>query len=96
VRAVNDGGGEVFAARVPVVGRARVAAFFAKLARTRPPVAAAALRELNGAPALVVAYAHAPPRHPARAVTWCEATPDGVIVGLHTVVAPRKLTAVAW
>ncbi|MGV9314986.1 RNA polymerase sigma factor SigJ [Streptomyces sp. NPDC003691] len=52
----SDGGGKVFAARVPVVGRARVAQFVSGLLRNFVPGQAwIAIHDVNGAPGLVAA-----------------------------------------
>ncbi|MEO3978925.1 RNA polymerase sigma factor SigJ [Streptomyces sp. CAU 1734] len=51
----SDGGGRVLAARLPVVGRAKVANFIEHLVRGFDPAAnPLAVREVNGAPGLIV------------------------------------------
>jgi RNA polymerase sigma-70 factor (ECF subfamily) len=89
VRAVNDGGGEFFAARVPVVGRAKVARFYTKIA-ARGQLVGAAFVELNGAPAILARFAPAEGVAPV-VVTRVEVDADGRIAELHSVLAPRKL-----
>src|SRR5262245_14601045 len=53
VRTVNDGAGEVHAARRPVIGRERVARFYTNIASRTPGAADVEFRTLNGLPALV-------------------------------------------
>jgi RNA polymerase sigma-70 factor (ECF subfamily) len=93
VVALNDGGGVYAAARVPVVGRERVARFHRKIVRIGQPLTHAELRELNGLPALVAAYPEDPKRpHLApRFVVLPLPDRSGRIRMLCTVVAPDKL-----
>lgn len=93
VVALNDGGGVYAAARVPVVGRERVARFHRKVVRVGQPLTHAELRELNGLPALVAAYPEDPKRpHLApRFVVLPLPDRSGRIRMLCTVVAPDKL-----
>jgi len=93
VRALSDGGGEVHAARVPVVGRAKVARFYANIARRRSPDTRFAVRMLNGLPALVITFGTGG-GEPRSIVTRLDVDDDGRIVNLHSVLARRKLTAV--
>jgi hypothetical protein len=95
VRTVNDGGGEFFAARVPVVGRAKVAGLYLKLTRTGGAVARAAVRTLNGLPALVLEFAETKPGIASRMVLRCETDEQGRIEEIQMVLATRKLTAIA-
>ena len=53
VVALSDGGGEFFAARVPIIGRDRVFRFYSNIARARAASATFEVRNLNGLPALV-------------------------------------------
>lgn len=95
VRQLSDGGGEFVTARVPVVGRQKVALFnsrviqLAKLTELRFE-----WRMLNGLPALVTEYPQAPPQYAKRVVTICELDADDRIKRIHNVSATRKLTAV--
>lgn len=95
VRQLSDGGGEFFAARVPVVGRKKVALFYQKI------ISGIALhkprnewRIINGAPALVTTLDHNAPGYARRIVTQCECDDEGRISRIHVVLATRKLTAV--
>ena len=53
VRALSDGAGEFFAARVPVIGREQVMHFYMSTAAIRSTDFRAALQLINGMPALV-------------------------------------------
>lgn len=92
VRQLGDGGGEFFAARVPIVGRARVARFLLGLRKHQDPGARMALRTLNGLPALVLQQAPRPGVAP-RLVMQCEMGADGLVRAVYSVLATGKLTA---
>jgi RNA polymerase sigma-70 factor (ECF subfamily) len=94
VRAVSDGGGEFFAARVPVVGRARVLRFYGNVARRHFEGMRSEIRTINGLPAIVTAIPGAPRGTPPLLVTRAEVDAEGRIRELHSVLATRKLTAV--
>jgi RNA polymerase sigma factor (sigma-70 family) len=96
VRAVNDGGGEYFAARVPIVGAGRVAKFHLNISRRRAPDARFAVRMVNGLPALVGTFHDDRRREPPRMVLRCEIDREGRIARLYSVLASRKLTAVRF
>ncbi|MEU0156587.1 RNA polymerase sigma factor SigJ [Micromonospora fulviviridis] len=82
----NDGGGQVSAARNPVLGAERIARFFSGLYHRRHPGVRGAPIELNGAPALLL---HLPsgPRY-----TLSVAAADGRITGFYLIGNPDKLT----
>jgi RNA polymerase sigma-70 factor (ECF subfamily) len=94
VRAVSDGGGEFHAARVPVIGRRKVASFYTKIAARRP-VLASELRMLNGLPAVVAELGGGRPGEASRIVIRVDVADDGRIRRLDTVLTSRKLTAIA-
>jgi RNA polymerase sigma-70 factor (ECF subfamily) len=96
-RALSDGGGEFFAALRPVTGRERVAALFVGLLRKqRGRDFRVAVRELNGAPALVAEQdAAGNPRIATRFVVQCDVDAAGQITALYVVLASAKLTALA-
>src|SRR5262245_5390818 len=96
VRTVNDGAGEVHAARKPVVGRARVARFYTNIATRSPGEVAVDIRLLNGLPALVIARGGGQAGTAARFIVRCDLAADGRIRQLHAVLATRKLTAVRF
>jgi RNA polymerase sigma-70 factor (ECF subfamily) len=91
-RALSDGGGEFLAARVPVIGKSKVAKFMVKIAAARAP-SVARLERLNGAPALVAEFA-APPRGEAlRVVLSCDVDAAGLITRVYSILATAKLRA---
>jgi RNA polymerase sigma-70 factor (ECF subfamily) len=96
VRSVTDGGGAFTALRAPLVGKAAVIRFHLETARRRAPVSSTELRCINGAAALVVVTRPLRPQMAPRLVLRCEVDPEGRIRELHTVLNPRKLTAVRF
>jgi RNA polymerase sigma-70 factor (ECF subfamily) len=95
VRVLSDGGGEFHAARVPVVGRERVARFYRNITRRRLEGSRAEIRMINGLPALVAHFSVGLEGEAARVVTRCEIDDDGRIREIHAILATRKLTAIA-
>ncbi|MDX2044408.1 MAG: sigma-70 family RNA polymerase sigma factor [Acidobacteriota bacterium] len=95
VRQLSDGGDEFITARVPIIGRAKVALFnlrviqLAKLTEVK-----FGWQMLNGLPALVTDYPQAPSPYAKRVVTLCELDAEGRIKRIHNVSATRKLTAI--
>jgi RNA polymerase sigma factor (sigma-70 family) len=94
VRAVNDGAGEFFAARVPIVGPPRVARFHWNISQRRVVGVHFEMRMINGLPALVGEFHDGKQGQPPRTVLRCEIADDGRIAWLYSVVATRKLTAI--
>jgi len=95
VRQLSDGGGEFITARVPVVGREKVALFNLRVIRlAKLTELKFEWRMLNGLPALVVEYPQAPPQYAKRIVMLCELDAEGRIRRLMNVAATRKLTAI--
>jgi RNA polymerase sigma-70 factor (ECF subfamily) len=95
VTALSDGGGEFFAARVPVVGRERVLKFYGNVVQRRgDTVSRVAL--VNGLPALVSEFRHEIPRQATRLVTCFTVDDDGRIDRIYSILATRKLTAVRF
>jgi RNA polymerase sigma factor (sigma-70 family) len=90
VRALTDGGGAYFAARVPVVGRAKVANFALRL-QELTPVTRLDVVMANGLPALDMGLW---PKHGVapRALLQIHVDDAGRITLITSVVAPRKLT----
>jgi RNA polymerase sigma-70 factor (ECF subfamily) len=98
VRHTSDGGGEFHAARVPIVGREKVLLFNSRLLQ----IAAAhsyevhsEWRVLNGLPAVVFEIPNIPAGFASRTVLLCQLDANGQIAQLHSVLASRKLTAIA-
>jgi len=97
VRAVSDGAGEFHAARVPIVGRIRVARFHWNITRRRMVGVSpsADIRLLNGLPALIVEMPDGLRGEAKRFVIRADVDGDGRIVALHSILATRKLSAVS-
>ncbi|WP_163993840.1 sigma-70 family RNA polymerase sigma factor [Pyxidicoccus caerfyrddinensis] len=95
VRALTDGGGQVRAAQVPVVGAKRVLTFLQRLMELRGPPVAFEIQMLNGLPALVTVFADAKdPMYASHAVLRVDVDADGRITRLHSVLTDRKLSGV--
>ena len=97
VRHVSDGGGEFHAAKVPIVGRAKVLLFNSRLLQIAQANALdvhSEWRLLNGLPALVFQVPNIAPGFASRTVLLCQLDADGRIAQLHSVLASRKLKAV--
>jgi len=95
VRALSDGGGEFFAARVPLVGPARVLKFFGNVTRRLHGEVTSRLTTLNGAPALVTELAGPGRGQAPRFVTLVALDDQGRVERIYSVLASRKLTALA-
>ena len=97
VRAVSDGGGEFHAARVPLVGPARVARFYTNIATRGLAAARSEIRMLNGLPALVTTLEAPRPGYAPLFVTRLDVDADGRVDRIYSVLATRKLSAItAW
>lgn len=96
VRSVTDGGGRYTALKQPLIGKAPVARFHLETAKRRAPVSRTELRWINGVAALVVATRPLRPQMAPQLVLRCEVDADGRIRELHTILNPRKLTAVRF
>lgn len=95
VRSVTDSGGAFSAAHNVVVGRSRVARLSLGLARKLAGSVSASFRRLNGAPAAILEVAGASGRTAPRIVFRIELADDGRIVEIQSVLASRKLAALA-
>ncbi|RKH91313.1 RNA polymerase subunit sigma, partial [Corallococcus sp. AB038B] len=95
VLTLTDGRGEVRAAQVPMVGAKRVLTFLTRLMELRGTPLAVELQWLNGLPALALVYAPAKdPLLATNVVVRVELGADGRIACIHSVLTPRKLSAV--
>jgi RNA polymerase sigma-70 factor (ECF subfamily) len=94
VVALSDGGGEFFAARVPLRGPERVTRFFSTVTRKRAFEARSEFRMVNGVPALVSDFLDDPRGAPPRMVLVPQIDAAGRLVALYAIVASRKLTAI--
>lgn len=95
-RQLSDGGGEFHAARVPIVGRAKLALFYGTAIRQAAKAERQVqfeIRSLNGLPALYVLNPGAGPGYAPRLVLSFELDADGYIRRIYSVLASRKLTA---
>ncbi|HWQ31667.1 MAG TPA: sigma-70 family RNA polymerase sigma factor [Blastocatellia bacterium] len=92
-RHLSDGGGEFVAARVPIVGRDKVALFNSRVVKLAAGGWRFEWRIINGLPALVVEYPKAPQGYARLQITTCELDADGRIRQIYSVLATRKLTA---
>ncbi|QRK10693.1 hypothetical protein JQX13_11800 [Archangium violaceum] len=91
VRALTDGGGETYSARVPVVGLKRVALFCRRVFELRGTPDTVEWRMLNGLPALVVGWHENKPGRANRAVIRVDVDAEGRITESHLVQTSRKL-----
>lgn len=89
VTLVSDGGGLTGAPRKPIHGPAYVAQAFILLSRRRPEGSRVEIRQVNGAPGVVITSG----RTPVVAATLYLV--DGVIDTIHVVSNPEKLTGVS-
>jgi len=96
VRSITDGGGVYTALREPLVGKHAVARFHLETARRRAPISRTELRWVNGTAALTVVTRPLRPQMAPELVLRCEVDDDGRIREIHTILNPRKLTAVRF
>ncbi|MEW6270577.1 MAG: hypothetical protein AB1689_14915 [Thermodesulfobacteriota bacterium] len=96
VVALTDGGGEFFAARVPVVGRDRVLKFYGNVVQRRPGVTSSRMAIVNGLPALVSEFVQEVPRQATRLVTCFTVDGQGHIDRIYSVLATAKLAAMRF
>lgn len=95
VVSVSDGGGEFFAARVPVVGRAKVALMLTKLVQATAAMSSRTrVTELNGLFAVATERDQAPHGLAPKVATLFQLDEEGLIERIYFVLASRKLTAV--
>lgn len=99
-RHLSDGGGEFFAARVPIEGREKILNFYATLNKKFATLAEQGasmrveFRMLNGLPALITELPSLGDGYAPRTITLCDLDRQGRIKRMHVVLASRKLTAV--
>lgn len=93
VRALNDGAGEYSAARVPVLGRAKVILFHSKLARVQTVLVGFEPVVVNGLPALFLRYRPQRANEAPRVLVRIEVDAEGRIAEIQSILATRKLTA---
>jgi len=93
VVALSDGGGQFFAARVPIVGVERVAKFYGNVATRSMAGASYEMTMLNGLPAVVTEIRGAASGQATRLVTAIALDGEGRVARIWSVLATRKLTA---
>jgi RNA polymerase sigma factor (sigma-70 family) len=94
VVSLSDGGGEVFAAKVPVVGRAKVTLMLSNLFKATAGFASKSrVVELNGLYAVATEREGAPPGYAGKLATLFQLDGEGLIERIYFVMASRKLTA---
>lgn len=91
VRVLSDGGGEFFAARKPVVGAAKVAGFYLKLARSEAAIESLDLRSLGGVPTFVVQRPHATGQSAPTVCLQVLVNDEGRISHVYSVLASAKV-----
>jgi RNA polymerase sigma-70 factor (ECF subfamily) len=96
VVSMSDGGGEVTAARQPVRGRDRVLRLILGLAAKSLVEPRFDIRSLNGSPAIVVEDVYRSSKLASRYTIHFNLDQEGRIRGLHSVLAPSKLSAVKF
>lgn len=94
VVSVSDGGGEFFAAKVPVVGRAKVALLLSNLFKaTAGFTSKSRVVELNGLFAVATERENAPPGYAGKLAMLFQLDGEGLIERIYFVMASRKLKA---
>jgi len=96
VVALSDGGGEFFAARVPILGRERVFKFYSNIARHRLAHGDFEIKNLNGLPALVGRFDDGLVGQPPRLVQHLILDHAGHVRQILSVLATPKLSAVSF
>jgi RNA polymerase sigma-70 factor (ECF subfamily) len=94
VRSLSDGGGEFHGARVPVLGRDKVARLYLGLSR-KASGGQFELRMLNGLPAVVAHIPDSGAGWARRIAFQCLLDDDGKIVAVYAILASRKLSALS-
>jgi len=96
VVSVSDGGGEFFAAKVPVIGREKVTLFLANLFKLTAGIETQQkVVELNGLFAVTTERTNAPEGYAPRVASLFQLNDEGLIERIYFVMASRKLTRLA-
>ena len=93
VRAVTDANGEFTALFQPLVGRPRVAKFFAQFSESRRKEIVFAIRHVNGLPAADIEVAAPRGRRPPRLLLSIDLNPNGDIVNIWVIASSFKLAS---
>ena len=94
VTALADGGGRFYAAKVPVIGRQKVAMLFSRIAPETSETLGLDICLLNGQPALVIERPEAPEGFAAFFTLAIDLDASGRILHTYTTLSPDKLTHV--
>lgn len=94
VQSIHDAGGEFLAAGIPVVGREKVALFYARIRPQDGERLVTEPRVLNGLPGVVTERPDAPEGLARRWAYSLELDTEGLIRRSYAVLSTRKLTAV--
>jgi RNA polymerase sigma-70 factor (ECF subfamily) len=96
VVSISDGGGEFFAAKIPVAGREKVALFLSNLFRAGAEFPAkTTVIELNGLFGIATEREAAPAGFAKKVAALFQLNEDGLIERIYFVLASRKLTALS-
>jgi RNA polymerase sigma-70 factor (ECF subfamily) len=95
-RLLGDGGGVQPTARAPVHGAARIVKIYSKIITKSSPEIAAEIRNVNGVPAIVGEDPKAARPAAPRFVMLIDLDAAGLIRTMYTVLAPEKLSAIAF
>ena len=96
VRALSDGGGNFYAAKVPVLGAQKVALLYSNISPSSDEQVLFRFAELNGLPALVAERPHAPDGYAQNFTLAIDLDGDGLVRSLYTVMALDKLSAISF
>ncbi|MCX4242075.1 sigma-70 family RNA polymerase sigma factor [Paraliomyxa miuraensis] len=95
-RLTSDGGGQYYAALKPVLGRDKVARFFAGVLERGGAPVAVELRWINERPGVLVCSAPGGPRNAPRSCMTFDLDEAGLVSDVHLVVADDKLRALRF
>jgi len=90
---ISDGGGEINALAEPMLGRQKVLRLLTRLYEANRSVTSAALRVVNGEPAILVERSKVKPGHASFFTMHCELNGTGRMRRLNFVFSPGKLSA---
>lgn len=96
VRALSDGNGKYHAARVPVLGRERVALLYSRIGPGPDEGVRGDMLWINGLPAIVAERPNAPQGLAARFVLAVDLDSQGQVQNLYSVMAPEKLQGIGF
>jgi RNA polymerase sigma-70 factor (ECF subfamily) len=95
VKAVTDGGGEFSAAVRPIIGAARVAKFFGRLAASRAGRTDVMIRSVNRSPAAIFDFQSPRGRRAPRLLLSIDVDASGLVVNVWVIANSTKLASLA-